>query len=42
LGFRAGLSPQWQTLIDGMIVVLALSGPGLVRFFAGLRSRGRA
>ena len=31
IGFRAGLSPQWQTLIDGLIVVLALAGPGALR-----------
>jgi ribose transport system permease protein len=31
IGFRSGLSPQWQTLIDGIIVVFALAGPGLVR-----------
>ncbi len=31
LGFRSGLSPQWQTLIDGLIVVLALAGPGVWR-----------
>ncbi|NJK45845.1 MAG: hypothetical protein HC933_17675 [Pleurocapsa sp. SU_196_0] len=31
IGFRSGLSPQWQTLIDGIIVVLALAGPGIAR-----------
>jgi ribose transport system permease protein len=31
IGFRSGLSPQWQTLIDGIIVVLALAGPGILR-----------
>jgi ribose transport system permease protein len=39
IGFRSGLSPQWQTLIDGIIVVLALAGPGVVRWLRGL---GRA
>jgi ribose transport system permease protein len=29
--FRTGLTPQWQTLIDGAVVVLALAGPGLAR-----------
>jgi ribose transport system permease protein len=40
IGFRSGLSPQWQTLIDGLIVVLALAGPGLLRFFT--KTRGAA
>ena len=29
--FRTGLTPQWQTLIDGLVVVFALAGPGLTR-----------
>ncbi|PZA06307.1 MULTISPECIES: ABC transporter permease [unclassified Meiothermus] len=35
--FNLGLSPQWQTLIDGTVIVLALATPGLLR-----RARGRA
>ena len=30
---RTGLTPQWQTLIDGTVVVLALAGPGMAKLF---------
>lgn len=29
--FNLGLTPQWQTLIDGTVIVLALAAPGLLR-----------
>ncbi|WP_027891446.1 ABC transporter permease [Calidithermus chliarophilus] len=29
--FNFNLSPQWQTLIDGTVIVLALAAPGLLR-----------
>jgi ribose transport system permease protein len=28
--FRLSLTPQWQTLLDGIVIVLALAGPGLI------------
>jgi len=31
--FNLNLTPQWQTLIDGTVVVLALAAPGLIRLF---------
>jgi ribose transport system permease protein len=29
--FNLGLTPQWQTLIDGTVIVLALAAPGLLQ-----------
>jgi ribose transport system permease protein len=31
--FNLGLTPQWQTLLDGTVVVLALAAPGLIGLF---------
>ncbi len=38
--FKFNLTPQWQTLLDGIVIVLALAGPGLV-YLASLLRRSR-
>lgn len=35
--FNLNLTPQWQTLIDGTVIVMALAAPGLIRLFRRLR-----
>jgi len=35
--FNLGLAFQWQTLIDGTVIVLALAAPGLIRLVAALK-----
>lgn len=37
-----GFSQQWQTLVDGAVIVLALAGPGLARVLRPARTRGTA
>ena len=37
--FNFNLSPQWQTLIDGVVIVLALAAPGLLALVRGWRRR---